>query len=428
MERHPISRRKFVQLSSAAAASLSFFPPVWASASTESPLSLSAMVSAKTEQNLIGAYGPWATSLVGDNIPSWSFRQKKFTNIDKWRKSARAKVAEKLASPYTGGVPEVTVHKTYTYDGLQVEEISWQLPYGNPTEAIVLKPAGATGKLPAILAFHDHGGNKYFGKRKITRTTDSQHPDMVTHQQEYYSGKAWANEIAKRGYVVLVADAFTFASRRVLLADVPEYNRNGLSDDNPEDSRNIEAYNRWAGEHEHIMAKSLFCAGTTWPGVFLAEDQRALDVLCAREDVDTDRIGCGGLSGGGLRTALAGGMDPRIKCAVCVGFMSTWRDFLLNKSFTHTWMTYIPLLAPQLDFPEVFALRAPLATMVLNDEDDFLYTLPEMKRADAMIAEVFQKAGAADRYKCSYYPGPHKFDTEMQTEAFDWFDRWLKNG
>ncbi|MEJ7682350.1 MAG: hypothetical protein WKG06_31770 [Segetibacter sp.] len=29
---------------------------------------------------------------------------------------------------------------------------------------------------------------------------------------------------------------------------------------------NIEAYNEWAGDHEHVMAKSLFCAGTTWPG------------------------------------------------------------------------------------------------------------------------------------------------------------------
>ena len=44
---------------------------------------------------------------------------------------------------------------------------------------------------------------------------------MATHQQDYYSGFAWANEIAKRGYVVLVSDAFHFASRRVMMVDVP---------------------------------------------------------------------------------------------------------------------------------------------------------------------------------------------------------------
>ena len=55
----------------------------------------------------------------------------------------------------------------------------------------------------------------------------------------------------------------------------------------------------------------------TWPGVFFAEDRMALDILCAREDVDESRIGCGGLSGGGMRTVFTGGLDKRIKCAVC---------------------------------------------------------------------------------------------------------------
>ena len=115
--------------------------------------------------------------------------------------------------------------------------------------------------------------------------------------------------------------------------------------------RTSAAYNAWAGAHEDIMAKSLFCAGTTWPGVFLAEDQAALSVLAARDDVDATRLGCAGLSGGGLRTVFLGGMDDRITCAICVGFMSTWRDFLMLKSFTHTWMTFAPLLPKYLDFP-----------------------------------------------------------------------------
>jgi hypothetical protein len=43
-----------------------------------------------------------------------------------------------------------------------------------------------------------------------------------------------------------------------------------------------------------------------------------------------------------------------------------------------------------------------------------------------MLTEVYQKAGAPERYKGSFYDGPHKFDAEMQKEAFNWFDRWLK--
>jgi dienelactone hydrolase len=174
------------------------------------------------------------------------------------------------------------------------------------------------------------------------------------------------------------------------------------------------------------MAKSLFSAGTTWPGVFLAEDIKALEVLSARTDVDASRIGCCGLSGGGLRTVMAAGMDERIKCAVCVGFMTTWADFVLHKSFTHTWMTYVPHLPRELDFPEILGLRAPLPTLVLNNNEDQLFTLSEMKKADEILKQVFAKAGGSEKYKASFYPGLHKFDVAMQDEAFSWFDKWLK--
>jgi dienelactone hydrolase len=366
---------------------------------------------------IIGAYGHWAASLVDDGPAAFSFRRAKWTDIEAWRPMARQRLLDRLARPDTGGTPNVKVHRQFTYAGLHVEEISWQLPYGPPTEAIFLKPAGAMGKLPGVLALHDHAGNKYFGKYKIAQTADELHPLMFEHYKACY-GVAWANALAKRGYAVLAPDAYTFASRRVRIKDVPEKIREGLAD--------IAAYNRWASGHETIMAKSLFCAGTTWPGIFLAEDQRALDVLCEREDVDAEQVGCGGLSGGGLRTVYLGGVDPRIQCAVCAGMMTTWRDYLLNKSYTHTWMVYVPLLPPELDYPEILGLRVPLPTMVLNNIDDPLFTLSEMERADSILQEIYAKAGVEERYRCNFYPGSHKFDLEMQAAAFDWFDRWLK--
>jgi dienelactone hydrolase len=381
--------------------------------------------SADTHLSVIGAYGSWAASLNRDGLPSFSFRNEHFASIEAWRTSARKCVMERMAIPSIGGTPKISVNKEYVYQGLHIEEISWQLPYGRPTEALVLKPLNAAGRLPGILAFHDHGGNKYFGKSKITSTSGQQHPLIRAHQNDYYEGAAWANEIAKRGYVVLVPDAFLFASRRVMLQDVPEHLRNGLNDNDPEDPVNIQKYNEWAGQHEHVMAKSLFSAGTTWPGVFFAEDQKALDVLCSRDDVDVSRIGCGGLSGGGLRTVFMGGLDPRIKAAVCVGFMTTWKDFLLNKSFTHTWMAYVPLLPNELDFPEIMGLRVPQPTLVLNDKDDDLYTPAEMRDAERILSDVYQKAGAERNLKLSYYPGPHKFDKKMQADAFNWLDKWL---
>lgn len=380
------------------------------------------------QPNMIGVYGPWAASLAGDRPARLSWLNDKFaaSDLEAWRREARARLDECLLSPDTGGVPKAEVQHQFDYDGLHIEHLTWQLPYGPPTEAVLLKPAGARGRLPGVLALHDHAGNKYFGWRKVAQISDDLHPMMRGHRDGYYGGVSWANELAKRGYAVLAHDAFAFASRRVRVGDVPEFLTQGLREETPESEDEIRAYNKFAGDHEHLMAKSLFCAGTTWPGVFLAEDRRALDYLASRPDVDSQRLGCAGLSGGGLRTVYLGGADPRIACACCVGMMTTWRDYLLNKCYTHTWMIYIPGLPLDLDYPEVLGLRVPRPTLVQFDNEDSLFTLPEMKRADRMLSRVFEKANAGDRYRGTFYPGGHKFDGAMQTEAFEWFDRWLK--
>ena len=286
--------------------------------------------------------------------------------------------------------------------------------------------AKAKGRLPGVLALHDHGGNKYFGWRKIARLPGPTHPLLGPYRKNYYGGVAWANELARQGYAVLVHDTFLFGSRRIRYQEVPEALHGGKKERNPESPREIAEYNTWASDQESVVAKSLFCAGTTWPGVFLTEDQRALDYLCSRPDVDPERVGCGGLSGGGLRTVFLAGLDERIRAAVCAGFMSTWRDFLLHKSFTHTWMTYVPLLPRELDFPEILGLRVPLPTLVLNTWQDTLYTPKEMKEADRILGQIYAKAKALDHYTCSFYEGGHKFDQPMQQEAFAFWDRWLK--
>jgi dienelactone hydrolase len=380
------------------------------------------------ESNMIGAFGPWAAGLVGDGPPQFSFRNPLVlpADIEAWRSRARHRLHDRLLQPATGGVPTAKLEHQFEYDDLHVEHLHWQLPYGPPTEAVILKPATARGKLPAVLALHDHGGNKYFGWRKIAQISEQLHPMMKAHRDDNYGGVSWANELAKRGFVVLVHDAFAFASRRVRVGDLAPVIRNDLKEVNPESQEEIEAYNSFAHEHESLMAKSLFCAGTTWPGVFTAEDQRALDYLCSRNDVDPARIGCCGLSGGGLRTVYLGGLDDRIRCACCVGMMTTWRDYLLNICFIHTWMTYVPGLPNDLDFPEVLGLRVPLPTLVLNNDEDPFFTVGEMHRADAILREIYAKAGAGDRHNVAYYPGPHKFDRPMQAEAFAWFKKWLK--
>ena len=421
LEPDPWKRRDFIRTTAAAASLVgSIVPHEFTMANPQ------LLESKQTVPNMIGVYGNWASELVPQPYARLSFLRPEFQDIARWREQARRRVQECLQQPSTATLEDPVIESTFEYDGLTIEKISWQLSYGHRTNAVLLKPKNATGKLPAILGLHDHGGLKYFGLEKITRTSDNVHPMIQKHQMDDYGGLAWANEIAKRGYVVLVHDTFAFASRRVLMQDVSEQGRRKKTPVNDDSEASVVAYNQFAGEHEHLMAKSLFCAGTTWPGVFTVEDQRALDYLCSRPEVDSNRIGCAGLSGGGLRTVYLGGLDDRIKCACCVGMMTTWRDYLLHKCHTHTWMIYIPLLPMDLDYPEVLGLRVPLPTMVLNNNQDPLFTLSEMQRADEMLKSIYRKANSEEQYACRFYDGPHKFDAQMQKDAFDWFDRWLK--
>ncbi len=419
-----------------AAAGLSVVPLLEHQASSLQPaaaLETTALASSAIgtqEKSVIGQYGSWVSGLVNEP-PKLSFRNDSFPTIESWRAIAHGKTSELIAAPQPLQITGIErIGEVEQVGQLDIEHLRWQLPYGRATEAVLLKPHGATGPLPGVLALHDHGGNKYFGYRKITQTQATQHPLVTQHQRHDYDGLAWANELASRGYVVLVHDTFAFGSRRVLYQDVADIawgacKTSDKSDANPEAIENIERYNQWASEHENIMAKSLFCSGTTWPGMFLVEDQAALSVLANRPEVDAERLGCGGLSGGGLRTVFLGGLDPRIRCAVCVGFMTTWKDFLLRKSYTHTWMSFAPLLPQYLDFPEILGLRAPLPTMVQNCSDDELYTPAEMQRADEILQSVYAKANATERYSGRFYPGGHQFNRPMQQDAFAWFDSWL---
>jgi dienelactone hydrolase len=400
------------------------------------------------ELNMLGPYGPWAAGLVGDEPGRLSLRSGRYADVDGWRKTARAAAAGLLAAPGGVGVQDVRVEGTEEQDGIAIEHLSWQLPYGPRTRAFFLKPRGARGRLRGMLALHDHGGVKSFGRRKIVRLP-RMHPLMQKHQADYYGGVGWANEIARRGFGVLVHDTFPFESRKIPASSLPgivvermmshpleareltpedmaaarDVSRFDVPEDEPEER--ITAYNAFGVQHESIVAKSLFCAGLTWPGVTLAEDQAALGYLASRPDIDPDRIACGGLSGGGMRTCFLAGMDSRIRAAACAGFMTTWRDFLLHVSHTHTWMVYVPGLPPLLDFPELLGLRAPLPTLVLATSEDPLYTRAETEKAGRILSEVYAAAGSPDGFRFHMYGGPHKFDLPMQREAFDWIEEKL---
>jgi dienelactone hydrolase len=156
------------------------------------------------------------------------------------------------------------------------------------------------------------------------------------------------------------------------------------------------------------------------------EDRIAFNYLLSRQDVDPERCGCLGLSGGGNRSALLRASHPAVSAAVIVGLMSTYPGLLDHNVASHTWMFYPSGWARHGDWPDLAACRAPLPLLVQYDLQDGLFTEEGMRAADARLRQLYDAAGDAAAYTGQFYPGAHKFDLEMQRAAFDWLHSTLR--
>ena len=324
---------------------------------------------------------------------------------------------------------DVRVERRWERDGLVGEEISWFVGYGPRTSAWVLKPVGAAEPLPGVVALHDHGGFKFYGKEKIADGPEGGLPATIQHQAGAYGGRAFANALAREGFAVLVHDVFLWGSRRFPLESMPpSIQQTGGSTESRKPSgaappTEIAHYNAAASLHEHLVEKYCALLGTTLAGVVSYEDRVAVNYFRARSDVR--EVGCIGLSGGGCRAALLQATSDTIAAAVIVGMMSTYAHLLDHNVASHTWMFFPTGWARHGDWPDLAACRAPAPLLVQYDLDDELFTPEGMRSADARIAAHYRNVGHPEQSTGEFYPGPHKFDLPMQAAAFAWLKRRL---
>ena len=334
----------------------------------------------------------------------------------------RAAVRQMVASAgQPDGPSDLRVERHWTAEGLVGEEISYSVGFGPRTRAWLLKPADADGPLPGVLALHGHDGFKYFGKEKIADTDQPPSDAVKALRDQLYEGRAFANDLAARGYVVLVPDVFCWGSRRFPLADMPQQVRQGPDDS---DTATHEAYNVAAGHHEHLVEKYCTLLGTTMGAVVAREDLIALRYLRGREDT-TDRTASVGLSGGGCRSALLRATSSELTAAVVVGMMGTYDSLLDRNVVTHTWMLMPRMLSDRIDWPDVAACQAPAPLLVQYDRDDELFPLLGAEAAHDRISAHYAAAGSSS-YTGQFFDGPHKFDGAMQAAAFAWLDQVMR--
>jgi dienelactone hydrolase len=369
----------------------------------------------------LGTLFPAVETLAGKQEFPWSFLTGRFPNLPAFRQAATGKVFELLSYTAPKVDPRPEIVETTDCGDYTREKILFSTTPDFRVPAYVLVPKGLTGRAPAIVDLHSHGGMFVFGKEKVI-DFGSNHPAMTVYHKANYDGRPTATALVRRGYVVISIDAFMFGERRLLL---DEDSRFGY--DRAKYTAEDAVYlSRQCAKKESTIVKSLAFAGMTWPGIVFWDDIRTVDYLAGRPEVDSSRIGCLGISMGGYRSLYLAALDDRIRAACVTGFMSTVRPMLRAHIDTHSFVHFLPGLHRYLDLPDVSSLTAPRALLVQQCSRDGLFPLSGMKESVAKIAAVYAKAGCADQFSGRFYDEPHRFTVAMQDEAFAWFDRHLK--
>ncbi|MFD3000691.1 dienelactone hydrolase family protein [Pontibacter toksunensis] len=372
----------------------------------------------------VGNFYPLLDAYSSKNNSRLSYLSRNWRSVEKWRKTAKAQLNELLAFNPEPAPLNSEILSTIKRDGYTQYLVRYNVNALQKTEAFLLVPDNLTKPAPAVIALHDHGGFYFFGKEKHT-LTDNQPEILVEYVQNLYEGRYYANELAKRGFVVLCPDAIYFGSQKLdpeqLIAPKGYFEAIEEADR----SERIKLFNKLAGPNEIAMNKTILTSGTTWLGIIAQNDRVAIDYLLSRPEVDPERIGCIGLSLGGLRSTYLFGLDSRIKAGVIAAFSTTYEQ-MLQQHAHHTWMMYVPRQYQFLDLPDVASLNAPRPLMVMNCKQDKLFSIAGMQAAEEKLSGIYGKMKAADKFACKYYDVPHSMTIAMQEDAFAWLEKWLK--
>ncbi|WP_091179704.1 dienelactone hydrolase family protein [Microlunatus flavus] len=316
--------------------------------------------------------------------------------------------------------PEVVVEDRLEHEGVLVERLRWSVGHGPRTRAWRLRPAGADEPLPGVLGMHFHGGVRSVGGEQLVDLGAASSARAVALRASGYAGRAPANDLARRGHVVLVHDTFSWGSRRfdlsrptprlAALARAQEalWAQQGVSP-SPE-----ERFDHLSGLHEETLAKACGVLGTTFAGAVVGDDLVALDVLAGTDGVDPGRLATIGFSGGGGRSLLLAALDDRVGAAVVVGMMATFASLVPGYLDTHSWLLHAPGLWSHADWPDLTALgRARF--LVQYGRADELFPLEGMEAAHERLLALH---AGSDRYAGTFGAGGHVFDAAMQDEAW----------
>jgi dienelactone hydrolase len=307
-------------------------------------------------------------------------------NLDDW-KSRRPELLRQyqdmlglLPMPERADLKAVVTGK-FDHEEFTVEKVHFQASPGLYCTAALFLPKNQTKPAPTILYASGHfryatNGISYGNKAG------------------YQADGAW---FARNGYVCLVLDT--------LLAGEVQGIHTGTRD------RGLWWWNSRGYTPSGVEA---------WFGI------RALDYLSTRPEVDTNRFGITGHSGGGAYSWAVTALDQRIRVAAPLAGMADAHAHIVEGIMDSHCDCNFPINYYRWDFPQIAALAAPRPLLIGGTDNDRLFNLENTVRIQEKVRRIYKLHDASGKIGLALAPGPHDEVPELQLAVLRWFNRHLK--
>ena len=278
---------------------------------------------------------------------------------------------------------KATITGTAEGEGFVVEKLHYQSSPGlYVTGNLYLPEERKPGeKFPAILYVCGHGRVKKGGV-------------SYGNKVHYHHHGAW---FARNGYVCLTIDT-------IQLGEIE-------------------------GLHHGIYSKNMWwwaSRGYTPAGVEAWNGIRGIDYLQSRPEVDGERIGVTGRSGGGAYSWWVAALDERVKAAVTVAGITSMRNHVVDGCVKGHCDCMYQVNAARWDFAMISSLVAPRSLLISNTDKDGIFPLDGVVEVHRKTKRVYDMLGVPNNLGLHITEGPHKDTQDLRVHAFSWFNRFLK--
>lgn len=169
-----------------------------------------------------------------------------------------------------------------------------------------------------------------------------------------------------------------------------------------------------------------YSRGYSSAGVELLNGMRGLDLLAHRPDVDPERLGVTGTSGGGAVSWYVAAGDERIKvvapsCGTAT-LASHIQDRTIDGHCDCMWWTNTYLW----DLADVGALIAPRPLMISSADRDEIFTIASIRKVHSQLKRLYGKLGAQENLHLVETPGGHSYHERSRTAIFSLFCKHLQ--